>query len=655
MKLKLESNFKPSGDQPTAIKELINGLESGQKHQTLLGATGTGKTFTIANVVANKNKTTLVLSHNKTLAGQLYSELKQLFPNNKVEYFISYFDYYRPEAYMPQSDTYIDKTSKNNWDIESMRMSTLNSLLTRKDTIVVASVAAIYGQLSPKEYIASFLNVSIGDEVKREDLLFALVRMNYNRNDLEISCGIFRAKGDVIEIGPSWTQDFLIRIELFGNEIEKISLTDFTTGKKIKEVETFQIFPATAYTTTMDVIKRATVKIKKDLEKRLKYFKDNDKLLEHQRLSQRCNSDIESLLEFGVCPGIENYSWYLDGRKKGEKPFTLLDYLPKDSLLVIDESHIMLSQLNAMYNGDRSRKQTLVDYGFRLPAALDNRPLKFEEFENYDLDTIYVSATPSDYEIEKSNNEVISQIVRPTGLLDPTIEIVPTHNQIEDIYNRVIQQVQKKERTFIITTTKRMAEELSNYLRERKQKVSYLHSEHKTFERDEILRKLRKGIYDVVVGVNLIREGIDIPEVSLMLVLQADFSSFFRSTKSLIQIIGRVARNVNGHVVLYGDKVTMAMQGAIDETDKRRKIQIAYNEKYNITPKTIVKPIPKSLYGESNDGAINNFLMRKSKDKKQKQILVNDLRRQMLKSSKELNFERAAQLRDLIIELKAEE
>ncbi len=655
MSFQVISKFAPAGDQISAIKELTAGLKNGKKSQVLLGATATGKTFTIAHVIANFNKPTIVLSHNKTLAAQLYTELKRLFPNNHVEYFISNFDYYRPEAYVPTTDTYIDKTSKSNWDIEAMRMSALNSLLTHQDTIVVASVAAIYGQLSPREYVANFMKLFVGQKIKRSDLIIELVKRNYIRNDIQLGPANFRVRGDNIELSPSWTQEFYIRISLFNDEIETISEIDALTGEIIKRLQERLIYPGTAYTTRPSVIKRAIKTIEIELKERLQELQNQNKLLEYQRLEQRTKFDLESLDEYGICSGIENYSRHLEGRAPGERPFTVLDYFSKDALMIIDESHMMIPQLNAMYNGDRSRKMTLVEYGFRLPSALDNRPLQFSEFEKFAFPTIYVSATPSEYELSKANHQFVSQIVRPTGLLDPQIEITPTVNQVEDIFNRIQTQKSKNERTFILTTTKRMAEELSRYLKERGEKVAYIHSEYKTFERDEILRKLRKGVYDTVVGVNLIREGIDIPEVSLMCVLDADKESFFRSTKSLIQIIGRAARNVNGLVVFYGDKITKSMQEAIDETNRRRELQIAYNQKHHITPQTIFKPIPDPINGHTIDQAIEQFMSPSAhKNKKATQELIKDLRKQMLNASKNLNFERAAQLRDVIIELEVD-
>ena len=557
----LKTKFKPSGDQPTAIKELVEGVVNGDDNQVLLGATGTGKTFTIANVISKTKRSALVLSHNKTLAGQLYSEFKALFPEDNVEYFISNFDYYRPEAYMPSSDTFIDKTSKSNWDIEAMRMNTLNSLSSDKPTIVIASVASIYGQLAPAKYKETFMEIRVGQEIRRSDFFMHLVQRNYERNGIDIKPGTFRSKGDVIELCPPYFEDKFYRIELWGDEIEKIVLVDYLTGEIMNSQDRLTIYPGNAYTNNRDTIDKAVETIKIELEERLKFFKENGKLLEAQRIEERTKHDIDSLEEFGVVGGMENYSRHFDGRLPGEKPYTILDYLIENAaqrgekpLMIIDESHMMIPQLNAMYSGDRARKENLVDYGFRLPSALDNRPLKFEEFEkDYDFQKIFVSATPADYELDKTGGVIVSQIVRPTGLLDPTIEVVPTMGQVEDIYDRIQKQKEKKERTFILTTTKRMAEELTRYLQERGEKVAYIHSEHKTFERDEILRKLRLGVYDTVIGINLLREGIDVPEVSLILVLDADKESFFRSTKSLIQIAGRAARNKNGHVIFYGD------------------------------------------------------------------------------------------------------
>ena len=655
MKFQLESKFQPAGDQPQAIKTLVKGLKTNEKNQVLLGATGTGKTFTIANVINQINKPTIVLSHNKTLAAQLYSELKQLFPNNRVEYFVSNFDYYRPEAYMPSSDTFIDKTSKSNWDLESMRMSCLNALSTRADTIVVASVASIYGQLPPSEYRKTFYPIEVGMEIDRTKFFLELVKRNYSRNDIDQLPGTFRARGDVIEISPGWTQEYYLRIDMFGKEIEKINKVDVLTGEVIKKLTDLTIFPADAYTTRPEVIEKGVETIEAELKKRLKYFKDNGKLLEAQRLEQRTINDIDNLKEFGVTAGIENYSRHFDGRDMGERPYTILDYMPKDSLMVIDESHMMIPQIKAMYNGDRARKSNLVEYGFRLPSALDNRPLKFEEWEQaFKMQKIFVSATPAEYELNLTKGEVVSQIIRPTGLLDPTIEVAEIDGQVENIYDRIQLQKRKKERTIILTTTKRMAEELTRYLQEKGEKVAYMHSEHKAFERDEILRKFRKGIFDTLIGINLLREGIDIPEVSLILILDADKESFFRSTSALVQMVGRAARNENGHVVLYGNFVSRSMQETIDVTESRRKLQEEYNEKHNITPTTIVKPIPDPINGQAIEGAIDQFLSGSRKDKKMKKKIIDDLRNQMLQASKTMDYERAAQLRDIIIELEVE-
>ena len=652
VKFKIESKFKPAGDQPKAIKQLVNGLEKNQQNQVLLGATGTGKTFTIANVISKVQRPCIVLSHNKTLAAQLFAELKSMFPNNKVEYFVSNFDYYRPEAYIPSSDTYIDKTSKSNWDLESMRMSALNSLSTRQDTIVVASVAAIYGSLSPEEYKESFLQIEVNQKINRREFFIDLVKRNYSRNEVNLNNGQFRAKGDIIEICPSWTQDYHIRIDTFGDLIEDIALVDTLSKEIIKKRKKILIFPADAYTTKTQTIKKAIKIIEEELEQRITEFKSENKLLEAQRIEERTRGDIESLKEFGITPGIENYSRYLDGRKAGERPYTILDYLPKNGLIIVDESHMLMPQIQAMFNADRSRKEKLVDYGFRLPSALDNRPLKFEEFEkNFDFPRIFISATPADYELNKTNGVVVSQIIRPTGLLDPEITIEKTSNQIESIFDHIQKQKQKKERTLILTTTKKMAEELTHFLQEKNEKVAYIHSEHKTFQRDEIIRKLRKGVYDTLIGINLMREGMDIPEVSLVLILDADKESFFRSTKSLIQIIGRAARNVNGRVVFYGDILTKSMQEAIAETNRRRKIQEEFNIENNIIPQTIKKPIPSPINAEKNNLDIEKFLKNNSQNKEAKKIFINDLRKQMLRASKKMDFERAAQLRDTILEL----
>ena len=670
MSFKLKSKYKPAGDQPKAINSLVNGLNEGKENQVLLGVTGSGKTFSIANVIAQTDRTTIVLSHNKTLAGQLYSELKSFFPNDRVEYFISNFDYYRPEAYMPSSDTYINKTSKTNQDIEAMRMSTANALVSGERTIVVASVASIYGAQNPIEYANLFFELRMGQLINRDDLLLKLVHRGYTRNDIDNKPGTFRARGDVIEIAPSFTSDFFYRIEQFGEEIEGIKKVDYLTGEILKVFSNgITIFPAQAYMTRKEVVEKAIKTIEKELKEQIENFKSKNLLLEAQRIEQRTLADIDSLKEYGIVSGIENYSRHFEERKAGQRPPTILDYIVYNSkkrntkpLMIIDESHMMIPQLNAMYNGDRARKQNLVDYGFRLPSALDNRPLKFKEFEkDFDfVQKIFVSATPSEYEIDKSHGEIVPQIVRPTGLLDPTIEIVPIKGQVEDIFDRLQKIKKNKSRALILTTTKRMAEELTNFLQLRGEKIAYIHSDFKTFQRDEIIRKLRIGVYDAIIGINLIREGIDIPEVSEVLILDADKESFFRSTKSLIQIIGRAARNENGNVVMYADNETKSMKEAIDETNRRRQIQIDYNTKNNIKPKTIQKEIPEPLNPEQEKSI--DFLLDENISEKDRLLKISQnqdsikkeierIRGRMFKASREMNFEKAAQLRDLILEL----
>lgn len=647
----LVSKYKPSGDQPKAIQELVAGLKENRKNQVLLGVTGSGKTFTMANVIKEINRPTLVLSHNKTLASQLFSEFKEFFPNNRVEYFVSNFDFYRPEAYLPSKDVYVDKTSKTNMDLEAMRMSALNALSMRRDTVVVSSVAAIYGALNPEEYISSFFNIEVGMEFKPQNFAIELVKVGYERNNTDLKPGTFNIKGDLVEIAPAWDDSFNIRVEFDGNIIETIA-TIHPTSKKIERIyKGYTIYPASAYTVKKDTIKKAVETIQIELESRLDFFDKKQKLVEKQRLKERVTNDIDSLLEFGYCSGIENYARHIDGRKEGEKPFTLLDYLPEDSLIIIDESHMMIPQLNAMYEGDRSRKQNLVDYGFRLPSALDNRPLKFPEFEQYNHSKIFVSATPSNYEIEQSNGEVVTQIIRPTGLLDPVIEIVSTENQMEKIYQYLLEQKAKNERTLILTTTKRLSEEISKYLQEEKQqKVYYIHSDFTTFERDEILIKLRKGIYDAVIGINLLREGVDLPEVSLILVLDADHESFFRSKSSLIQIAGRAARNDRGKVVFFADKISQSMAAVIEDNKKKRELQIAYNKKNNIIPKTITKPIPQSLNPKTYS-SLAELMREKRKSKKELQRHIESLQVEMKDAAKNHDFERAIQIRDLIAEL----
>ena len=646
----LISTYQPSGDQPEAIKKLVDGINNNEKEQVLLGATGTGKTFTIANVIKEVNKPTLVLAHNKTLAGQLYSELKELFPNNRVEYFVSYYDYYQPEAYVPSTDTYIEKDSSINDEIDELRHSATSALLSRKDVIVVASVSCIYGIGEVEEYLKKMLTLNVGDTIERDSVLKKLVDMLYERNDMDLKRGTFRVKGDSIEIIPAYERKNGLLIEFFGDEIDRISEFDTITGKILKDKKSVSIFPASHFVTSDDKLKIAVENIKKELEERLNYFKENNKLIEEQRLRERTNYDMEVLLETGFCRGIENYSRHIALKKEGETPTTLMDFFPKDYLLVVDESHVTLPQVRGMYNGDRARKQNLVDYGFRLPSALDNRPLKFDEFEKKINQAIYVSATPGDYELEKVNNKVVEQIIRPTGLLDPTIEVKPTKNQIDSLVNEINKRIDKNERVLITTLTIRMAEELSNYLKSIDIKVAYLHNEIKTLQRLQIIRDLRLGKYDVVVGINLLREGIDIPEVSLIAIMDADKQGFLRSSRSLIQTIGRCARNANGHVIMYADTISEAMQIAIKETERRRNIQNKYNEEHNIIPKTIEKEI--------RDVVSNELEMKEEKkqkmSKKDKTDLIDRLSREMKASAKRLDFEKAMELRDAIFELESE-
>lgn len=652
---KLVSEYSPKGDQPTAIKQLVQGIEDGVHEQVLLGGTGTGKTFTVSNVIATVNKPTLVLAHNKTLAGQLYSELKEFFPENRVEYFVSNFDFYQPEAYIPKSDTYIDKNAQTNYEIEMLRSSAMNSLLERRDTIVVASVASIYGLSNPDQYRDMFFSVRVGEQFDRNELLTFLVERQYQRNDIEQSKGTFRVRGDVVEIVPGHTESWIIRIELFGDEVERISEVDPLTGKMLGSYPAYTIYPAYGYTTRREQMLKAVDTISDELKDRLEVFEKETKLLEYERLDQRTRHDVEMLREVGMCPGIENYSRHIDGRNPGERPYTLLDYFPDDFLVVVDESHVMLPQIRGMFNGDRSRKETLVEYGFRLPSALDNRPLRFEEFEKVINQAIYVSATPGDYELEKTKGVVVQQIIRPTGLLDPIIEIRPIKNQIDDIIGEIHERIDKNERVLITTLTKRMAEDLTDYLKETGLKVAYLHSDTKTLERTEILRDLRLGKYDVLVGINLLREGLDLPEVSLVCILDADKEGFLRSERSLIQTIGRAARNEHGKVIMYADHITQSMQKAIDETTRRREIQEAYNKEHHITPKTIQKEIRDVIKGKDKVDEASTLLTKgKKADKKAKKVLLSDLEKQMKEAAKVLDFERAMELRDIIMELKGE-
>lgn len=652
---KLVSKYSPMGDQPAAIQQLVDGIRAGKKEQVLLGGTGTGKTFTVSNVIAQVNKPTLVLAHNKTLAGQLYSELKEFFPENRVEYFVSNFDFYQPEAYIPKSDTYIDKNAKTNYEIEMLRSAAMNSLLERRDTIVVASVASIYGLGNPEQYKEMIFSLRVGQEIDRRELLTYLVDRQYQRNDIEQSKGTFRVRGDVIEIVPGHTESWLIRIELFGDEVEGISEVDPLTGKVLSRYKTYTIYPAYGYVTKKEQMLHACDTISEELQDRLQYFKDAMKPLEYERLDQRTRHDIEMLREVGMCPGIENYSRHIDGRKAGQRPYTLIDYFPDDFLMIVDESHVMLPQVRGMFNGDRSRKETLVEYGFRLPSALDNRPLRFEEFEKIINQVIYVSATPGDYELEKTHGEYAEQIIRPTGLLDPIIDVRPTKNQIDDLIDEIHERIDKKERVLITTLTKRMAEDLSAYLKEVGLKVAYLHSDTKTLERTEILRDLRLGKYDALVGINLLREGLDLPEVSLVCILDADKEGFLRSERSLIQTIGRAARNANGKVIMYGDHITESMQKAIDETNRRREIQEAYNKEHHIIPQTIHKEIHDLIQGKETMEEASSLLQKgKKAPQKAKKKLIADLEKEMKEAAKVLDFERAMELRDIIMELKGE-
>ena len=649
----LVSNYQPQGDQPQAIEQLVEGIRSGKKEQVLLGATGTGKTFTISNVIAQVNKPTLVFAHNKTLAGQLYSEFKEFFPHNRVEYFVSNFDYYQPEAYLPNTDTYIDKNATTNIELDMLRMSAVNSILERRDTIIIASVACIYGASNPDQYRDMFFSLHVGDVIDRKKLMQRLVAQQYSRNDMELSRGTFRVRGDVIEIAPGHTDAFLLRIELFDDEIERICEVDPLTGKLLNAYTVYVVYPASGYATSQDIINRATDTIEEELADRLQVLEGEGKLLEKQRLEQRTRYDVEALRQFGVCPGIENYSRHIDGRKPGERPYTLFDYFPDDFLLVVDESHVSLPQIRGMYNGDRSRKETLVNFGFRLPSALDNRPLRFEEFERLVHQAIYVSATPGDYELEKVHGQVIEQIIRPTGLLDPIVEVRPTMGQIDDLVDEIKERVERNERTLITTLTVRMAEDLTAYLKNMDFKVAWLHHEVTTIERTEIIADLRKGKYDVLVGINLLREGLDIPEVSLIAILDADKEGFLRSERSLIQIIGRAARNAQGKVIMYADSITQSMRKALDETARRREIQMAFNEAHGITPKTIIKPIHDVVRSKETKEMTAAYMKKKNKmAKKDKAKMLENIEKEMKEAARVLDFERAAQLRDILIELR---
>ena len=648
----LVSNFKPTGDQPHAIEYLVNGVNEGKKYQVLLGATGTGKTFTMANVIKNVNKPTLILVHNKTLAAQLYQEMKELFPNNRVEYFISNFDFYQPEAYIASTDTYIEKNAMINEEIEMMRVSAINSLVSHRDVIVVASVASIYGLTDPEEYKKLVFEVRVGETINRKEFLKRLVDSQYSRNDFELGPGKFRVNGDSISVMQANNKDNYIKIELFDDEIEGVYKCDYLTGKKIESYKVLSLFPAYDHASSQERIDRACERILAELEERIKYFKDEGKLLEAERIEMRTRQDVNKLKEFGMCPGIENYSRHIDGRKKGEKPFCLFDYFPKDYLLIIDESHVTVPQIRGMFNGDFSRKSNLVDYGFRLPSALDNRPLNFNEFEGEINQVIFDSATPGDYELNLVNNEYVEQIIRPTGLLDPIIEVRPSLGQIDDLINEIKQRIEKHERVMVVTLTIKMAEDLTKFLKEKEIKTVYLHSECKTLERSEIIYQLRKGKYDVLVGINLLREGLDIPEVSLVAILDADKEGFLRSDRSLIQTIGRCARNEHGKAIMYADKITFSMQKCIDETKRRREIQNAYNEENGIIPMTIQKEIISPLHAIDKELNIEDKEEEVTLSRKEIEKRIKELERAMQKAAKDFDFEKAIEYRDSMISLK---
>ncbi|MEH6908120.1 MULTISPECIES: excinuclease ABC subunit UvrB [Neobacillus] len=652
----LVSKYSPQGDQPEAIKQLVEGIRNNKKQQTLLGATGTGKTFTISNVIKEVNKPTLVIAHNKTLAGQLYSEFKEFFPNNAVEYFVSYYDYFQPEAYVPSTDTFIEKDASINDEIDKLRHSATSSLFERKDVIVIASVSCIYGLGSPEEYSEMVLSLRTGMEVERNQLLRRLVDIQYDRNDIDFKRGTFRVRGDVVEIFPVSRDEHCLRVEFFGDEIERIREVDALTGEIIGEREHVAIFPASHFVTREEKLLKAIENIEKELEVRLEELREDNKLLEAQRLEQRTRYDLEMMREMGFCSGIENYSRHLTLRDAGSTPYTLLDYFPKDFLMVIDESHVTLPQVRGMFNGDKARKQVLVDHGFRLPSALDNRPLMFDEFEKHIENIIFVSATPGPYELEHTP-EMVSQIIRPTGLLDPTLEVRPIEGQIDDLIGEIHDRVSKNERVLVTTLTKKMSEDLTDYLKEIGIKVQYLHSEVKTLERIEIIRELRLGKYDVLIGINLLREGLDIPEVSLIAILDADKEGFLRSERSLIQTIGRAARNAHGHVIMYADKITNSMALAISETKRRRSIQEEYNRKHGITPMTIQKDIRdviRATHAAEEQEEYKPSASFSKMSKKEKEKLIMTMEKEMKFEAKALNFERAAELRDLILELKAE-
>ena len=648
----LKSNYEPSGDQPEAINKLVTSINNGDKYQVLEGVTGSGKTFTMANVIQNTSKPTLILSHNKTLAGQLYSEMKELFPDDYVEYFVSYYDYYQPEAYVPQSDTYIEKDASINDEIDELRHAATSALINNRNVIVIASVSCIYGIGEKEEYVNNMLTLSLGDRVKRDDVLHKLVDMTYERNDMDFHRGTFRVRGDVLDIIPASERENGIRVEFFGDEIDKIVTFDTLTGSLINNKKTVSIFPASHYVTSKDKLDKAIVRIEEELEDRLKVLHEENKLIEEQRLRERTKYDIEMLKETGFCNGIENYTRHLALKGPGETPTCLMDFFPEDYLLIVDESHVTLPQVRGMYNGNKMRKQTLIDYGFRLPSAADNRPLMFEEFENKINQALFVSATPGDYELDLVNQHTVEQIIRPTGLLDPIIEVRETEGQIDDLINEINIRKEKNQRVLITTLTIRMAEELTNYLKDIGIKVAYLHNEVKALDRLKIIHDLRIGKYDVIVGINLLREGLDIPEVSLIAIMDADKQGFLRSDRSLIQTIGRAARNSEGHVIMYADSISESMQKAISETERRRKIQNEYNIKHGIVPKTIIKEV-RDVISNIDDDKVDPIKKEKL-SKKETQDLMIKIENEMKEAAKQLDFERAMELRDILFEMKAE-